>query len=554
MSTSGTGTGTAVKSDFKPVLWTPGDWNAFFGFGTNILVNMLVLTGLLRFVLKMPDSLVFGRILPALGLMMCLSTFYYAFLAYRLAQRTGRSDVCALPSGVSVPHMFIVTFVIMLPVTLKTGDPMKGWSAGLVWVFFQSFILMIGGFVAPLIRRITPRAALLGTLAGVSVTFISMRPALEMYMTPQIGLVCFAIILVSWFGGVKYPRGIPAGLVAIAVGMIIAWGSNLFGLGLGGLSVKGVGDAFASFGFSVPIPAVGYVFSGFEFLGVILVTAIPFGIYDLVEAMDNVESAEAAGDEYPTTRVLTADGIVSLIGCLMGNPFINAVYIGHPGWKAMGGRIGYSAATGVMVVLLSWFGIISVLLALVPVVAISPILLYIGMLIGAQAFQTTPVKHAPAIVLALTPHLAAWAKLQIDTMLGSTINAAQSVGGLAADKVDAVKSAAIASLPQQGVLYHGLEVMGGGSILAGLILGAIGVFVIERDFAKASAFALAGAVLTYFGFMHGEAVGIGGGLGVTPGVALAYAVVAAGFFAVEKFGTSTDFISHPETPLAAPAE
>jgi adenine/guanine/hypoxanthine permease len=551
MSTSTTG--TAGKSDFKPVLWTPGDWNAFFGFGTNILVNMLVLTGLLRFVLKMPDSLVFGRILPALGLMMCLSTFYYAWLAYRLAQKTGRSDVCALPSGVSVPHMFIVTFVIMLPITIKTGDPMKGWSAGLVWVFFQSFILMIGGFIAPYIRKITPRAALLGTLAGVSVTFISMRPALEMYMTPQIGLVCFAIILVSWFGGVKYPKGIPAGLVAIAVGMIIAWGSNIFGLGLGGLSVKGVGDAFASFGFSVPLPAVGQVFSGFEFLGIILVTAIPFGIYDLVEAMDNVESAEAAGDEYPTTRVLTADGVVSLIGCLMGNPFINAVYIGHPGWKAMGGRIGYSAATGIMVVLLSWFGIISVLLALVPVVAISPILLYIGMLIGAQAFQTTPVKHAPAIVLALTPHLAAWAKLQIDTMLGSTINAAQAVGGLAADKVVAVKTAAIAALPQQGVLYHGLEVMGGGSILAGLVLGAIGVFVIERDFAKAAAFALAGAALTYFGFMHGEAVGIGGGFGVTPSVALAYAVMAAGLFALSKVSSTEHYVSHPEM-AAAPAE
>jgi adenine/guanine/hypoxanthine permease len=551
-----TTTGTAVKPDFKPALWTPGDWNAFFGFGTNILVNMLVLTGLLRFVLKMPDSLVFGRILPAVGLMMCLSTFYYAYLAYRLAQKTGRNDVCALPSGISVPHMFIVTFVIMLPITIKTGDPFKGWSAGLVWVFFQSFVLMIGGFIAPYIRKITPRAALLGTLAGVAVTFISMRPALEMYMTPQIGLVCFAIILAGWFGGVKYPKGIPAGAVAIVVGMIIAWGSNLLGYNLGGLSLKGLGDAFANFGFSVPLPAVGQVFSGFEFLGVILVTAIPFGIYDLVESMDNVESAEAAGDEYPTTRVLTADGIVSLIGCLMGNPFINAVYIGHAGWKAMGGRIGYSAATGIMVVVLSWFGIISVLLALVPVVAISPILLYIGMLIGAQAFQTTPVKHAPAIVLALTPHFAAWAKLQIDTMLGSTINAAQAVGGLTADKVGAVKTAAIAALPQQGVLYHGLEVMGGGSILAGLVLGAIGVFVIEREFDKAGAFALAGAVMTYFGFMHGESVGIGGGLGVTPGVALAYAVVAVGFFAVEKFGaTSTETMSsHPEMPLAAPAE
>ncbi|MFZ0837890.1 MAG: regulator, partial [Xanthobacteraceae bacterium] len=363
-------TTSTTTSTFQPKLWSPGDWNAFFGFGTNILVNMLTLTALLRFVLKMPDSLVFGRILPAAGLMMFLSTVYYAWLAYRLAKRTGRDDVCALPSGISVPHMFIVTFVIMLPITAKTGDPIKGWSAGLVWVFFQSFILMIGGFIAPYIRRITPRGALLGTLAGVSITYIAMRPALEMYMTPVIGLVCFAIILVSWFGGIKYPKGIPAGLVAIIVGTIIAWGSNIFGLNFGGMAIGKLADAVAGFGFAVPLPAVSQVFSGFEFLGVILITAIPFGIYDLVEAMDNVESAEAAGDHYPTTRVLTADGVVSLIGCLMGNPFINAVYIGHPGWKAMGGRIGYSAATGLMVIILSWFGIIAVLLALIPVVAI----------------------------------------------------------------------------------------------------------------------------------------------------------------------------------------
>src|SRR5437899_1311365 len=164
---------TTSQATRGPALWVPGDWNALFGFGTNILVNMLVVTGLLRFVLKMPDALVFGRILPALGLMMFLSTLYYAWLAWRLARSTGRSDVCALPSGVSVPHMFVVTFVIMLPILSQTGDPIKAWEAGLVWVFFQSFILMVGGFIAPVIRRITPRAALLGTLAGVSVAFIS---------------------------------------------------------------------------------------------------------------------------------------------------------------------------------------------------------------------------------------------------------------------------------------------------------------------------------------------------------------------------------------------
>ena len=501
----------------KPAIWTPGDWNAFFGFGTNILVNLLVLTGLMRFVLKMPDELVFGRILPATGLMLCLSTMYYAWLAYRLAKQTGRANVCALPSGVSVPHMFVVTFVIMLPIALKTGDPIKGWEAGLTWVCIQSFVLMAGGFIAPWIRKITPRAALLGALAGVSIAFISMRPALEMFMTPVIGVVCFAIIVASWFGGVRYFKGIPAGLVAIAVGTLIAWGSNLLGLNYGGMSLDKLVASVSSFGFSVPIPAIGHVFSGFEFLGVILVTAIPFGIYDLVEAMDNVESAAAAGDSFPTTRVLTADGLISLIGCLMGNPFILAVYIGHPGWKAIGGRIGYSAATGVMVILLSWFGIIAVMMSLIPVVAISPILLYIGMLIGAQAFQETPRSHAPAIILALVPHVAAWGKLQIDNALGAAGTSAAQVG--------------IDKLGQMGILYNGLGTLGGGAILASLILGSVAVFLIEREYVKASVFAFAGAVMTFFGFMHGEHIGFA----QSPVVALSYLIVAGVLFACAKY-------------------
>jgi AGZA family xanthine/uracil permease-like MFS transporter len=492
----------------KPKIWVPGDWNAFFGFGTNILVNLLTLTGLLRYVLKMPDDLIFKRILPATGLMMALSTIYYAWLAYKLAKKTGRTDVCALPSGISVPHMFIVTFVIMLPIKLSTGDPIQGWEAGLVWVFVQSFVLMAGGFLAPLVRRVTPKAALLGTLAGVSITFISMGPALQMFITPVIGVTCFAIILAAWFGGVRYGK-VPAGLVAIAVGTVIAWGSNMFGLHYGGMSLSTLHDSFSTFGFSVPLPAVGYIFKGLHFLPVILVTAIPFGIYDLVEAMDNVVSAAAAGDNYPTTRVLTADGIISLIGCCMGNPYINAVYIGHPGWKAMGGRIGYSAATGIMVIVLAWLGILSLMVALIPVVAIAPILLYIGMLIGSQAFQESPKRHAPAIILAITPSLAAWGKLQIDNSLGAA-------------GIFSVSPELTGKMAQSGVLYHGLAVMGGGSILAGLILGAIATFIIERQFVKAAGFAFAGTVMTFFGFMHGEAIGIN----QTPVVSFSYLLVA----------------------------
>ena len=519
---------SALSPSAKPLLWQPGDWNALFGFGTNILVNLLVLTGLMRYVVKLPDEIIFGRILPALGLMLFLSTVYYAWLAYQLAKKTGRNDVCALPSGISVPHMFVVTFVIMLPISLSTGDPIKGWEAGLAWVFIQSFVLMAGGYIAPYIRKITPRAALLGALAGVSIAFISMRPALEMFMTPVIGLVCFAILIASWFGGVRYYKGMPAGLVAIAAGTLIAWGSTALGLNYGGMSVANLEGALAGFGFAVPLPAVNHVFSGFEFLGVILVTAIPFGIYDLVEAMDNVESAAAGGDNFPTTRVITADGVVSLIGCLMGNPFINAVYIGHPGWKAIGGRIGYSAATGVMVLVLAWFGILALMMALIPVVAILPILLYIGMLIGAQAFQETPKSHAPAVVLALIPQVAAWGKLQIDSALGAAGTNAAAVGF---DK-----------LGQGGILYEGLSVLGGGAILVSLILAAIAVFIIERQWVRAAAFAAAGAVLTFFGFMHGEAIGVG----QSPLVALSYLLVAAWLLLVTRAQHAPVATTHAE--------
>lgn len=498
-------------------LWVPGDWNALFGFGTNILVNLLVLTGLLRGVLQMPDELVFGRILPAAGLMMFLSTMYYAWLAWKLARETGRTDVCALPSGIAVAHMFIVVFVIMLPISISSGDPVKGWEAGLTWVFIQSFVLMLGGFIAPAIRRITPRAALLGTLAGVSIAFISLRPTLEMFMTPLLGVVCLSIILASWFGGVRWFRGTPAGLVVIALGCLIAWGSTALDMPIGGMSTQNVAASLSNFGYSVPLPAFDHVYSGFEYLGIILVTAIPFGIYDLVEAMDNVESAAAGGDSYPTTRVLFADGVTSLIGCLMGNPFINAVYIGHPGWKAIGGRIGYSAATGIVVLVLCWFGGISLMTALIPVTALAPILLYIGMLIGAQAFQETPRSHAPAIVLALLPHLAAWGKLQIDNALNAAGTSASAIG--------------LDRLGEAGVLYEGLEALGGGAILGGLILGATTVCIIDRQFHRAAGFAAAGAGMTFFGFMHAEAIGFG----QSPQVALGYLVFAAVMLGCARF-------------------
>ncbi|HSV85794.1 MAG TPA: hypothetical protein VLH85_04410, partial [Levilinea sp.] len=203
------------RSTMKLPVWVPGDWNAFFGLGINSLTNLLVLSGLLLAVVQIPAEIVFGRIVPAVGVMLVISNFYYFFMARRLSFKTGRTDVTAMPAGPSVPHMFIVVLVIMLPVRIQTGDPILAWEVGLAWAFIVGLINLSGAFVAPYIRKLTPRAALLGTLAGVSVAFIALRPFQQIMMTPFIGLVGLAIVFGGWFAGVKFPLKMPAGLVAI---------------------------------------------------------------------------------------------------------------------------------------------------------------------------------------------------------------------------------------------------------------------------------------------------------------------------------------------------
>lgn len=497
--------------NFKVPYWVPGDWNAFFGLGTNSVLNILVLSGLLLGVVQLPADIVFGRIVPAVGVMLFLSNIYYGLMARRLAKKEGRRDVTAMPAGPSVPHMFIVVLVIMLPVRIATGDPILAWQVGLAWAFIEGLVNLSGAFFAPYIRKLTPRAALLGTLAGVSIAFISLRPAMQiLFPYPWIGLVCLAIVLGGWFAGVRFPWKLPAGLVAIFVGAAMAWGATL----LGWAPVMDAGalrEAFGGLGLSLPLPQIDNLLAGFKSIAPLLVTAIPFGVYDFIEAMDNVESASAAGDEYNVREVLVVDGVNSIVGTMLGCPFPNAVYIGHPGWKAVGGRVGYSLATGALVLLVTVLNLVPVLLNLIPLVAILPILLYIGALVGAQAFQATPRSHAPAIVLALVPHFAAWGKTQVDGVLNT-------VGAKAEDLLDALSG--------NGVLYEGLTKLGGGAILSGLLWGAIAVFLIDRKPKLAAAYAVGGAVLSYFGFVHAEQVQFGEA-GLPSAITIGYLLLAA---------------------------
>ncbi len=468
--------------------WVRGDINGFFGLFTNSLTNVMTATGLLAFAIKLPGNLVYGRIVPGLVLSIGLGNLYYAWQARRLSLKEGRDDVTAVPYGVSVPHYFICSFLVMGPVYLKTGDWYLAWSIGVAWNFVHAIIEIAGAFVGGFIRRVTPRAAMLGTLAGVALTFIAMRPAMEVWEVPYIGLVCLAIILIGWFARKSFPGNIPAGLLAILAGTVIGWAS-------GYMKGESLAQAVAGFSVAVPVPGLAAIINGMRYIGPYLAMAIPLAIYDFLESMNNVESAEAAGDRYNTVETMLVAGIGTLVGALFGSPFPTLVYIGHPGWKSVGARVGYSWATGVGILVVGLFGILPLLLALIPLVAILPILLYIGLVIGSQSFQATPARHAPGVVLALVPWIANYVQNQVDNALTAAGTSAAQLG------YDALRGA--------GVVYRGMEVLGAGAILVGMILGAICVFIVDRKFREASYYALFGAVCSFFGIIHSPRLGLG---------------------------------------------
>jgi AGZA family xanthine/uracil permease-like MFS transporter len=514
--------------------WTRGDTNAFFGLAFNILVNVLTLTGLMIGVVGVPADDVLGTVLPALGVALVLGNLYYTLLARRLARREGRTDVTALPYGPSVPHMFIVVFVIMLPIYLDTGDPIRAWAAGLAWAFVIGVIVLIGAFVGPLIRRFTPRAALLGTLAGISLTFISMRPAAQMWDAAWIGLPVLAILLIGFFTDVRLPGNIPVGLAALLVGTAIGW------IG-GAMSVPDVTAAARDIAFALPDQRFDLLVDGLRDLAPLLATAIPLGVYNFTEAMSNVESAAAAGDDYNLRSVLLADGTGAIIGSALGSPFPPAVYIGHPGWKDAGGRASYSMASGAVIALLCFLGLFGLLNALLPTAAIVPILLYIGLLIGAQAFQAVPRIHAAAVVIAVLPNLAQWASGLIDNSLAAAGTSAAQVGD------DALGNA--------GVVYSGLHTLGEGAVLAGLVLGAIVTFVIDKRFLAAASAAGVGAALSFIGLIHAPQVD----WAADPQVSLGYlllGLVCLGYGLLPRSTetAATDGAAHAVTPPAADAE
>lgn len=469
-----------------------GDVDGFFGLALDNLVQLLLIDALCRFVLGFSDELLYGRVLPGVAVSLLVGNLYYARQAKALARAEGRDDVCALPYGINTVSLFAHVFLVMLPAKLVATaagaeDPARvAWHAGLVATLGSGLIELGGAWVADTLRRYTPRAALLATLSGIALGLISLGFLFRTFAHPIVGLTTLGIVMLTYFGRVRFRGGLPGGLVAVVLGMIIAWMTGL----------APVGEAPVGTGWRVPVPVVGDLVEalGSGHLLTYLSVIVPMGLFNLVGSLQNIESAEAAGDTYPARPSLAVNGLGTLAAGAFGSCFPTTIYIGHPGWKALGARAGYSVLNGTFVTLVCLSGTLAHIAWAVPIDAGMAIVLWIGLVITAQAFSATPREHAPAVVVGVLPGVAAWGAL----MAKNGLRAA----GFGSPDGPVFSPALIDRFAASDTWIHGAFALEQGFIFSSMILAATTVAVIERRFTTAALWCSAATALAMAGLMH----------------------------------------------------
>ncbi|MBI1367251.1 MAG: NCS2 family permease [Planctomycetes bacterium] len=475
-----------------------GDVDGFFGLALDNLVQLLVILSLCRFVLGFDDDLLLGRVLPGVAVSLIIGNVFYAWQAKRLGDKLGRDDICALPYGINTPSVFAYIFLVMLPAKLTAmgngagarAAAITAWHAGLIACLASGVIEFAGSFIAEHIRRLTPRAALLSTLAGIAIVFISGAFLLDTYAHPIVGLTTLAVILIAYFGRVKFRFGLPAGLIAVAIGIALCWATGL---------APGP-EPTTSLSLRVPVPVIGDLIEALrsDYLLTYLSVIIPMGIFNVVGSMQNIESAAAEGDHFPTAPSMAVNGIGSIAAALFGSCFPTTIYIGHPGWKEMGARAGYSILNAAFMTAICLTGAAAHIAYVAPVQAGMAIVLWIGIVITAQAFSATPRQHAPAVVVGLLPGIVTWGALMAKLGL--------RVGGMGPPDGPSFidKSADIlAGFSNAGQNLGGALALEQGFILTAMILAAMVVMIIERRFLAAACWALIAAAISATGLMHG---------------------------------------------------
>src|SRR5690606_6536763 len=235
------------------------DIAAFFALFTNNLTNLITFTALLTMA-GLPSEIVVGRIAPAFGLAILITSSMYVWFARRLAAKEWRGDVVALPSGPSAPSIFTVTLLVILPVYSSTQNDELAVGIGLVWGFLEGLILFVGSFFGDLLRRAVPRSVLLACLAGLGLLLLAMNPMLQAFQFPVVAFIVLVIVFMNWFGRSPFLGKVPTGLLLLVVGTAAAWA---FGL----QSPEAVQTALANAGFHPPQVAIGGFVEGLAHAG-----------------------------------------------------------------------------------------------------------------------------------------------------------------------------------------------------------------------------------------------------------------------------------------------
>ena len=504
-----------------------GDVNAYFGLLLDNMAGLVLMIGLLVGGFGIPADFVLSHMIPGTAIGVLVGDLLYFYMALRLAKKSGRQDVTAMPLGLDTPSIFgLSIFVVGAAYTtvLKSGSLPEqaatyAWHIGICCMIYAGIFKTVCAFGGAWVRKVIPRAGLFGSLASIALVIISFVPLVDIFREPIAGLIALAIVLTSLVGQVPLPFKIPGTLAALIVGGIIHY-----------IQLVVSGQPLATMESLAPgLPPTEWMsalgFGWWNQMGAAvnyLPVAIPFALCTVVGGIDCAESASAAGDDYSTFQILGAEAFATFVAGLFGGVTQTTPYIGHPAYKAMGGRAAYVLGTALTVGAVGLLGGFSYFYILIPKAVVYPILIFVGLEISAQSFLATPKRHYPALVLACVPALAFLAYLYADQLLSgfgiqSLIQPSvlrpelqQALDGLAANATgnqeltDQLKTVEATFRIRHDLLsdLNTIHILKQGFILTSLLWASMLAMAIDRRMNQAAIFTTFAGVFTLFGLIH----------------------------------------------------
>lgn len=468
--------------DFKYKWWGKGDIDASFGLFFDGFSKVFTAAGIMLFVFGMPVSIVLGKIIPAIGIVTFLGNLWYFNEARSLAYKEQRSDVTAQPFGIGGPVTMSWIFLIMGPVYWKTGDAMLAFRVGLAAAFIGGIVEIIGAFIGRFLLKVLPSSALLGNLASGAFVWLAISGIVIVFDKPVIAALPMFIVLMDYVGKAnKRMKKIPSGVVAIVLGAAIGWIT-------GYMDVETLTNSCKDLGFYMPGIFIKEMIQGLKDVGPYLPIIIPLQIANFLTTLQGVESAKMAGDTYPERQSMFMDGFFTLIGAVLGNPFPTTVYYGHPSWKAIDARAGYSLVVGIVYLIVGLTGLTGVMMAVIPYEVVMVLLVFVGISVAVDTLQKIDKKYFSVILVSLLPIVAEYTK----TLVASAVQAAGTT-------LEAISPEKFAKF---NVGIDGITILGSGAFLSSLLIAAWLACLVDKQYKNSATFALILAGSSFIGLIH----------------------------------------------------